>query len=415
MTVRNKGFTFGFHGPSTRLQLDSSKTTIYPLPVEEGPEPEPSPNAIYFTGAMPSWLRYSLDTSASFQTGASAINWKAPHVPRYEDIGDGSGSAILLERQTVNEFWNPTDGQLFDGGGDIWEEKGTATSVFSGTFIDGLNNAYTIAFGTFATDRMTYQTSTFDPDYTRTISIWVQNDTGDGSWAFRLRDLDNNLHTSPENVATSDWQRFDFSIFSATGSATALIHDVKNWNGNNRVFNMGGPQLERHPFATSYIGTGSFRGVTVLSGSSLSAPLWYGRTGTINAEYKVRMLYNSDELTASVTGSNLSFKDSIGAWDSGHYWLHLYSTGNMTTLRFQSGSTLFSASTHIKFSKGQWVYFGIDTRSSLTLTIKSATAGNAEYDFGAINIYHTDPGTVWIGTYYSASMMGAIRSVKEIS
>lgn len=200
-----------------------------------------------------------------------------------------------------------------------WSNDGTAPTITENyaTGPDGTLSADRVQFPAAVSGRR--QAATIASGTAYTISGWVRSNAGTGKFRLTGQDF---AKLSADLTATTQWQRVEYT-YTATASGAyswGLYTSAGSDAADLIVWGLG---HEAGAFATSYIPNPATSGTVtraaaslILTGSTLSAEIGTGATGTITASVYVPPLGSSD--TGYVWElSNADRSTRIGVWIDG--------------------------------------------------------------------------------------------------
>ena len=233
------------------------------------------------------------------------------NIPRL-DYSNGTCPSLLVEPQRTNLALYSSS---FDNA--AWEKQlGSSVTANTTTAPDGTMSADTL---TIAPNQYMYQLQGLSSGTSYTISFYCKVASGTKQFNMVTYSPSGNINYSPTLTATTEWQRFEFTI---TANATALtsIYPVLVDSFASGSFFIWGAQLEAGSYATSYIPTTSAsvtRNADVISKTGISSLI--GQTegtffidinNTTDSNYGIVLNQVSGDYTNSIyffnigTGSN---------------------------------------------------------------------------------------------------------------
>jgi hypothetical protein len=337
---------------------------------------------IYFTGSgMPIGVSLERSSIGTFRTHSSSLEIAIADEARFEDVGDSSGSALLIERASTNYALRSQE--LDDA--SVWEPV-TACTATADVFIDpfGTSLAEKIEFINSSFSRIRQTPPAIVPDEYRVLSVWAMSsgaNSPNNNIQIRIKDLEGNFLDVIASISEITWGRFDLAAFNATGTNLApIIEPIKNTSGDAKNHYAFGTQLESGSYPTSYIITEAAavtRAADVVYMTASNVYDWIGgeNSGVVSARYRLRPVYSAGDLTGTISGSVIDYVRTIQSWGPDQR-LVLYATASNCDVRYFSGSAILSSS-NINFQRDQWFDVELNVNNdSVVLEVASASAGN---------------------------------------
>lgn len=220
-------------------------------------------------------------TAKDYQKTETRLN-----IPRL-DYSNGTCPSLLVEPQRTNYI---NYSSSFDNA--AWEKQlGSSVTANTTTAPDGTMSADTL---TIAPNQYMYQLQGLSSGTSYTISFYCKVASGTKQFNMVTYSPSGNINYSPTLTATTEWQRFEFTI-TANATASTSIYPVLVDSFASGSFFIWGAQLEAGSYATSYIPTTSAsvtRNADVISKTGISSLI--GQTeGTLFAEIELTQLDQS--------------------------------------------------------------------------------------------------------------------------
>jgi hypothetical protein len=159
---------------------------------------------------------------------------------------------LLLEPQRTN---SALFSEQFDNGN--WVKTSATVTANTTVSPDGYNNADTVAFGASTEARCEVNLAGTLENQSHTISVYAK--VASGTSTFRLKGTHAGVvnYISNDFTATTDWQRFTYTVTFGASVGTGIIYAIQNGsNGTAKNVIFYGFQLELNSaYATSYIPT----------------------------------------------------------------------------------------------------------------------------------------------------------------
>lgn len=384
--------------------------------------------SIFNLGAsLPSGWSLSRTSSGSYQTNSSSVEIVDKNVPRFENLGNGSGSALLLENTAINlvrawceannvyDLSTPLSSRVEITGNIVNDPSGR----LSGTIIHHTGGTPSTAVGT---QQVVLNDLRNMPVVLSTFIKQAPNTAVQLTGSQMIFDLQNGPSQVKffTNADVVDWNRFQaFTIRS--GSTFCQLYYVNAVAGNSGSnLYVAAKQIERNSsYATSIIfanTTLAQRDPDYLSASKATLPAWLSIPNQIGATFSIRGLWQTNELSRSVTGANdLGWKRTICQWDT-NYHLALFATSSQAAIHLFSGATTVVSSSHFTVSSGSFFDVEIVQKSnSASIQIANARSGNGTFSapmLGTLNVANS----VYVGCYsgsVSGNLDGAIRNISK--
>jgi hypothetical protein len=269
-------------------------------------------------------------TTATRVNSAGLVESIGNNVPRL-DYSNGTCPSLLVEPQRTNYI---NYSSSFDNA--AWEKQlGASVTANTTTAPDGTMSADTL---TIAPNQYMYQLQGLSSGTSYTISFYCKVASGTKQFNMVTYSPSGNINYSPTLTATTEWQRFEFTI-TANATASTSIYPVLVDSFASGSFFIWGAQVEVGSYATSYIPTTSAsvtRNADVISKTGISSLI--GQTeGTLFVDV-YRPTSNSPFIfmLANSTGAN-AYLNSL--------YLYQVDTSQLTFDVFVSGALQASIAT----------------------------------------------------------------------
>ena len=265
-------------------------------------------------------------TTATRVNSAGLIESVANNVPRLDYL-NASCPSILIESQRTN---SALYSEQFDNA--AWVKSNTTITANTTISPDGTQNADTLAFAAFGDARCEVNLAGTFENQSHTITVYAK--VVSGSSTFRLKGTHAGVvnYISNDFTATTDWQRFTFTVTFGASLGTGIIYAIQNGsNGTAKNVIFYGFQLELNSsYPTSYIPTTSAavtRNGDAIYKTGISALI--GQTeGTLFLYADIQKHNESDFYIAISNGASLG--DAI--------YLYQPSSGNIQILTRKTGN-----------------------------------------------------------------------------
>jgi len=199
-------------------------------------------------------------TAKDYQKTETRLN-----IPRL-DYSNGTCPSLLVEPQRTNQL---TYSSSFNNA--AWEKQlGASVTANTTTAPDGTMSADTL---TIAPNQYMYQLQGLSSGTSYTISFYCKVASGTKQFNMVTYSPSGNINYSPTLTATTEWQRFEFTI-TANATASTSIYPVLVDSFASGSFFIWGAQMEVGSYATSYIPTTSAsvtRNADVISKTGISS------------------------------------------------------------------------------------------------------------------------------------------------
>jgi hypothetical protein len=258
----------------------------------------------------------------------------------------GESLGLLIEEQRTNLL---TYSEQFNTGS--WVASGS--TIYSNYAIAPDANLTADRLYMANNSQTPYQLFNFANGVTYTFSCYVKR-TWSTNQVFRLAKFQTAQALSSDFTATSDWQRFTFTIVGNGDALSSSVYFSVGSSGASADILIWGAQLEVGSFATSYIATTSASAtrtadVASMTGTNFSS--WYNQAeGTLYAE----SLFNSgsittDQLIIAVDANTNGYRNKISRYNGSVY-------GTTTNGSAQADIGLGSANSQNTLYKSSYVY-----------------------------------------------------------
>ena len=271
-------------------------------------------------------------TTATRVNSAGLVESMGNNVPRL-DYSNGTCPSLLVEPQRTNYI---NYSSSFDNA--AWEKQlGASVTANTTTAPDGTMSADTL---TIAPNQYMYQLQGLSSGTSYTISFYCKVASGTKQFNMVTYSPSGNINYSPTLTATTEWQRFEFTI-TANATASTSIYPVLVDSFASGSFFIWGAQMEVGSYATSYIPTTSAsvtRNADVISKTGISSLI--GQTegtmfcdiyNTSNSNYGIVLSQTLGDYTNSIYFFNVGLSNQFVA--------EVF-TGGVLKMAYAKGSTL---------------------------------------------------------------------------
>lgn len=204
-------------------------------------------------------------TTATRVNASGLVESMGNNVPRL-DYSNGTCPSLLVEPQRTNYI---NYSSSFDNA--AWEKQlGASVTANTTTAPDGTMSADTL---TIAPNQYMYQLQGLSSGTSYTISFYCKVASGTKQFNMVTYSPSGNINYSPTLTATTEWQRFEFTI-TANATASTSIYPVLVDSFASGSFFIWGAQMEVGSYPTSYIPTTSAsvtRNADVVSKTGISS------------------------------------------------------------------------------------------------------------------------------------------------
>ena len=251
-------------------------------------------------------------TTATRVNSAGLVESIGNNVPRL-DYSNGTCPSLLVEPQRTNYI---NYSSSFDNA--AWEKQlGASVTANTTTAPDGTMSADTL---TIAPNQYMYQLQGLSSGTSYTISFYCKVASGTKQFNMVTYSPSGNINYSPTLTATTEWQRFEFTI-TANATASTSIYPVLVDSFASGSFFIWGAQMEVGSYATSYIPTTSAsvtRNADVISKTGISSLI--GQTeGTL--------FWEGQGNTQAVGNDLWLFESSVNDTDNAVLLYYVHSSG----------------------------------------------------------------------------------------
>jgi hypothetical protein len=325
--------------------------------------------------------------TATYHTDAETLAIAQQNQPRFENIGDTSGSALLIEKGSTNLTIYGTEIDQFTLFVNATSTGNVATSPLGDTTADLVN------FSSANLSRFQNNIS-FPINTNFAFSIWTKNTA-----TILQRLVGPGVQIDNTITSLAEWTRSYVGGNTLTGT-NSTNYQIRNNQLTEQSVLFWGAQIESGTYATSLIPTSqsyASRYPDILWYSSSNAPSWAGKSSYLTKRYRLRTIYSSNDLTGAITGSVSSLFKTV--YSTKEEIMGFHATGSGIRMKYLSGAVSLSSSI-ITFQKNQWIDLEINKNAdSVVFEVASASTGNGRYSESSSSFKgHADPGVVWVGS-----------------